>query len=217
MPRSAARLSPSGNMASSSVRLRMTTSEVSACESSSWLTLLALSAGAGAARADGLLYVGAGVSDNKLDDIGNSRLPHPTTPPGKRSSAPGRSGGSAVEGDYLDLGSHTDQFFGRHRLGALGRAGVRRLCGRLPAAADPVPGHLRQGGACALAAAPGHRFHLAPGDFFHYSDHGTDFAWGVGAQVHFGNVGARLEYESFNIANTSGAKVISLDAIVSLF
>ena len=25
--------------------------------------------------------------------------------------------------------------------------------------------------------------------FFHYSDNGTDFAWGVGGQVHFGNVG----------------------------
>jgi len=35
--------------------------------------------------------------------------------------------------------------------------------------------------------------------------------------VHFGNVGARLEYESFSVANTSGAKVISLDAVVSLF
>ena len=58
---------------------------------------------------------------------------------------------------------------------------------------------------------------LAPGDFFHYSDNGTDFAWGVGGQVHFGNVGARLEYESFSVANTSGAKVISLDAVVSLF
>ena len=36
------------------------------------VTLLALSAGAGAARADGLLYVGAGISDNKLEDIGDS-------------------------------------------------------------------------------------------------------------------------------------------------
>jgi hypothetical protein len=34
--------------------------------------------------------------------------------------------------------------------------------------------------------------------------------------VHFGNVGARLEHESFSVANTSGAKVISLDAVVSV-
>ena len=36
------------------------------------VSLLALSLGAEAARAEGLLYVGAGVSDNKLDAIGNS-------------------------------------------------------------------------------------------------------------------------------------------------
>jgi hypothetical protein len=48
------------------------------------------------------------------------------------------------------------------------------------------------------------------------NDNGTDFAWGVGAQVHMGNIGARPEYEHFNIANTNGAQVFSLDAVIGL-
>jgi hypothetical protein len=34
--------------------------------------------------------------------------------------------------------------------------------------------------------------------------------------VHLGNIGARLEYERFNIANTNGAQVYSLEAVISL-
>jgi len=32
---------------------------------------------------------------------------------------------------------------------------------------------------------------------FAIDDHGTDFAWGGGAQAHFGALGLRLEYEQF--------------------
>src|SRR5438034_6940520 len=34
--------------------------------------------------------------------------------------------------------------------------------------------------------------------------------------VHIGKVGARLEYESFRVANTNGARIISLDVILRL-
>ena len=49
------------------------------------------------------------------------------------------------------------------------------------------------------------------------SERGTQFAWGIGGQVHIGNVGARLEYENFSIRNTSGANIVSLTAFVNLF
>jgi len=39
-------------------------------------------------------------------------------------------------------------------------------------------------------------------------------AWGIGAQAHLGSIGGRLEYESFHIANTSGAGVVSLSAML---
>jgi outer membrane immunogenic protein len=46
---------------------------------------------------------------------------------------------------------------------------------------------------------------------FQFSDSGTQFAWGLGAQEHFGNFLARLEYEHLAMSNTDGTRVISLD------
>jgi opacity protein-like surface antigen len=46
---------------------------------------------------------------------------------------------------------------------------------------------------------------------FALDDHGTDFAWGGGAQAHFGALGLRLEYEQFNVRNTDGVKAVSFD------
>ena len=46
---------------------------------------------------------------------------------------------------------------------------------------------------------------------FALDDHGTDFAWGGGAQAHFGPLGLRLEYEQFNVRNTDGVKAVSFD------
>jgi hypothetical protein len=37
-----------------------------------------------------------------------------------------------------------------------------------------------------------------------------------GTAAHIGNIGGRLEFENFNIPNTSGAKVFSLACILSL-
>ena len=57
---------------------------------------------------------------------------------------------------------------------------------------------------------------VPPGNLFSFSNQGTEFALGVGTQAHIGNIGGRLEYENFNIPNTSGAKVFSLAVILSL-
>jgi hypothetical protein len=46
---------------------------------------------------------------------------------------------------------------------------------------------------------------------FRFSDSGTQLAWGVGAQGHFGNLIGRLEYEHLNMAGTDGARIVSLD------
>jgi len=50
-----------------------------------------------------------------------------------------------------------------------------------------------------------------------FSEHTTEFAWGVGAQLHFGNIGGRLEYEGFHVPNAAYPSVISLSVILSLF
>jgi hypothetical protein len=53
----------------------------------------------------------------------------------------------------------------------------------------------------------------SPGNF---STNGSEFAWGIGAQAHISMVGARLEYENFNVPNTSGARVASLSVFLNL-
>ena len=182
------------------------------------VTLLALALGAGAVHADGLLYFGAGVSQNKLDDIGNS-FSHLDNTSWKVLLGARPLKFLGVEGDYLDLGSHSDQFINNSGGGsvhsdanALAAYGV----GYLPL---PVP-LLDIYGKAGLARWQLHQDTYSstfpPGSFFHLSDNGTTFAWGVGAQVHLGNIGARLEYEHFNIANSNGAQVFSLDAVISL-
>ncbi|HUN72287.1 MAG TPA: outer membrane beta-barrel protein [Steroidobacteraceae bacterium] len=46
---------------------------------------------------------------------------------------------------------------------------------------------------------------------FQFSDSGTQFAWGLGAQEHFGKFLVRAEYEHLAMSNTDGARVVSLD------
>ncbi|HTL92210.1 MAG TPA: hypothetical protein VL176_07665, partial [Steroidobacteraceae bacterium] len=54
---------------------------------------------------------------------------------------------------------------------------------------------------------------VSPGSL---STNGSEFAWGIGAQAHISMVGARLEYENFNVPNTSGARVVSLSVFLNL-
>jgi hypothetical protein len=39
---------------------------------------------------------------------------------------------------------------------------------------------------------------------------GTSFAWGAGAQAHYGGVGLRLEYEHFQMPDTDGARLYTV-------
>ncbi len=45
---------------------------------------------------------------------------------------------------------------------------------------------------------------------FRVNESGTDLAYGAGIQVRFGSLGARLEYEHFNIVQNEGLDTISL-------
>jgi hypothetical protein len=169
---------------------------------------LALLAAGAAHAANGLIYFGAGVSQNKVDDIGNS-VSHLDNTSWKLLAGVRPVSFFGVEGDYLDLGSHTVEYIGG-TTHADAHAFAAYAVGYLPL---PVP-YLDVYGKAGLA-----RWQLngsTSQSLLRFSDDGTDFAWGLGAQVHFGNVGARLEYERFNIANTDGAKVYSLDVFLSL-
>jgi hypothetical protein len=184
------------------------------------VTVLVL--GAGAAQADdGLLYLGAGVSKDKVQGITHTGVPFADI---DKTSWKVLAGFRpiklfAVEADYLDLGNRTNTFIG----GAThsdAKAFAGYAVGFLPL---PVPfldvfgkaGVSRwklNGSASSGATLPP----LPPSSFFAFSDQGTEFAWGAGAQAHVGNIGGRLEYERFRIPNTDDARVFSLSVILSL-
>lgn len=189
------------------------------------LILTVLTLGTAIARADdnGLLYLGAGITRDTLKDI--------TATNGDLNSTDWKVFAGfrpismfAVEADYIDLGSETVN----------AGSGAASLTG----AAPPVSTHLQYkayaGYAVGFAPIPVPYLDVfgkigvarwtasgssgIPGSsFFSLSDNGTQFAWGVGGQVHVGNIGGRLEYENFNIRNTNGANVVSLSVFLNLF
>lgn len=188
------------------------------------LVVIALAFGTGVARADnGLLSVGAGVSRDNLKDLAAIN--------GSLNSTDWKVWAGlrpisllGVEADYLKLGSRT-----------LSQVGA------LPGCIDscPIATHLEYkafaGYAVGFVPIPipwvdifgkaglarwtvsGGTSLSPPGGFFSLSDNGTQFAWGVGGQLHLGNVGARLEYENFNIRNTNGANIVSLSVFLNFF
>jgi hypothetical protein len=186
------------------------------------LPVIALMLGASAARADnGLLYVGAGISRDSLRDITatNSNL---DSTDWKVWAGLRPISLLGIEADYLDLGSQTisSNFVSGGSSTHLGyKAFAGYAVGFLPI---PVPyldvfgkaGLARwtsSGGSSVFAPPPGGN------SFFSLSDNGTQFAWGVGGQLHVGNIGGRLEYESFSIRNTNGANIVSLSVFLNLF
>jgi opacity protein-like surface antigen len=177
------------------------------------LPVIALALGVGVARADDqLLYVGAGLTRNDIKDIASTASDFNTTSwkvlAGFRPISM-----FAVEADYLDLGSQTTGF-ANSSAHLQYKAFTGYAVGFVPL---PVP-NVDVFGKIGLArwSSSGSNVSL-PGNFFSLSDSGTEFAWGIGAQAHVGTLGVRLEYESFNIPNTNGANVFSLDAMLSFF
>ena len=180
------------------------------------VTVLAL--GTGAAQADGLLYVGAGISKDKVQGITHTGVSFADI---DKTSWKVLAGFRpiklfAVEADYLDLGNRTNTFVGGASTHSDVKAYAGYAVGFLPL---PLPfldvfgkagvSRWKLNGNASAATLP-------PSSFFAFSTQGTEFAWGAGAQAHIGNIGGRLEYERFRIPNTDDARVFSLSVILSL-
>ena len=179
------------------------------------LLVTALALGAGVAQADnGLFYLGAGVTSNKLNDIlvQGTAFPDLNKRSWKVFAGFRPISAFAVEADYFDLGSTTAEgactgpccmaaCVGIYQSGA--QAFAAYALGFLPM---PVP-FLDIYGKAGLA-----RSKLNTNDT---SNHGTGFAWGIGVQAHISMFGARLEYEDLKIPNTSGAKIASLSVFLN--
>lgn len=175
------------------------------------LLVIALALAASAAYADnGSFYLGAGISKDKLSEIANQGTNFADIDSTSWKAFAGFRPMSvvAIEADYLDLGSQTNTFTNTH---SDAKAFAGYAVGFLPI---PLP-FLDVFGKAGLA-----RWRLngsAASPLTSFSDNGTEFAWGVGTQVHVGNIGARLEYENFRIPSTNGADVVSLEVYVNIF
>ena len=156
-------------------------------------------------------YVGAGVSQARINDIfGSGRDLDLNNTAWKAFVGVKPLPFLGVEANYMDLGSESKRF---GFAGLSDRAHVDAhafsafAVGFVPL---PIP-ILDIFGKAGVA-----RWNLSghtDSSLFAIDDHGTDFAWGVGAQARFGALGVRLEYEQFDVKNTDGAKTVSLEAM----
>jgi len=150
--------------------------------------------------ADNGFYLGAGVSKAEIDDIFGSDRDFDFDDTAWKAIVGFRPIDLfAVEANYMDLGSESSTIgdvdakaFGAFALGYLplpvpfvdvyGKAGMVRW---------EVEGSSR-------------------GNLFRVDDDGTEFAYGAGAQLNFGSLSARLEWEKFDIDNTDGLNLYTL-------
>jgi opacity protein-like surface antigen len=154
----------------------------------STLTLIA-----GAANADELLglYAGAGITKAKMEDIFHSDFNLSNTSWKVYAGLRPIHSPLGVDIDYVDLGSaDADTYLGRAH--ANSKAFAAYAVGYLPIPAPKIDVYGKAG----LARWQFNGHTTATPGLFEVSENGTDFAWGVGGQVHFlGRFAARLEYE----------------------
>lgn len=168
------------------------------------LLLCPLILAAGAARADDIeLYVGAGATNGTVHNVLGSGLDIDNTSykvyTGFRP-APGHFGG---EFEYLDFGSRTTAF--AH---GAANAYAADVLGYLPL----VPRVLDVYGKAGLAYWELSSNLVRPGVLNEtIDDSGVRFTFGVGAQLRFGSMAARLEYEHFSVGDSDGANILSVN------
>jgi len=171
-----------------------------------WMAFLLpamLAAGGAANAADNGFYLGAAVTQAKVDDIFDTNLEIDNT--GYKIIAGFRPLDLlAVEANYIDLGDET-RSLGLANANADAKAFAAFGLLFLPI---PIVDIYAKAG-LARWKLEGNS-NLGNTSLFRTDDEGTEFAYGAGAQLQFGSLGARLEYESFEIDNTDGADIVSL-------
>ncbi|MGH8261479.1 MAG: hypothetical protein ACREUG_17500 [Steroidobacteraceae bacterium] len=110
----------------------------------------------------------------------------------------------AVEANYVDLGHQSQGLLGGN--GPTGHADARAFdlfgVGLLPVGLFDL--YAKAGLARWQLSG---NFTGSNGSLLALDRHGTNFAWGAGAQAHFGPLGLRLEYEHFQMPDTDGARL----------
>lgn len=170
-----------------------------------FLLLPVLALAAASAHADGLagtqVYAGAGLISADVNNLYGTGFNIDNT--SVKALAGLRFSLLGAEVDYYRLGNESRNFsFGNANAGA--RAFAAYAVGYLPLPIIDVFGKVgldrwQLNGSSTNAS------------LFQFSNSGTQFAWGLGAQEHFGSFMLRAEYEHLAMSNTGGARVISLD------
>jgi hypothetical protein len=166
--------------------------------------------GTAAQAADNGVYLGAGVSQVKLDDVGQDFNSGNLNDFKVDDTSWKLIGGFrpidnfAVELNYYDLGNESRSFGGgTQTFEADGKAYAGYAVGFLPI--GPIDlfakGGLVRWESNATATGP-----LG----FRFDDKGTEFGWGVGAQARLGSLGVRIYYEDFDVDHTDGVEALSL-------
>jgi len=167
----------------------------------------ALALFASAAQADDLLglYAGAGIVRAKMEDVFHTNFAFSNTSWKLYGGFRPLGFPLGVDVDYVDLGSRTAGTF-KGLAHANSKAFAAYAVGYLPI---PVP-DIDVYGKAGLARWQFDGNYSSP-SLFSVSENGTDFAWGVGGQVHFlGRFAARLEYEHYNVHEADDVQLYSL-------
>jgi hypothetical protein len=163
-------------------------------------------AGTAVHAADGV-YVGAGIGKSNLNNVFGDGFDLDSNGVSWKALVGFRPiDFFAVEANYLDLGNQTKNF-GPGVQSANAKAFAAYAMGILPL---PYLDFFAKLGAA--------RWQLdgsisGSGQFFAFDNHGTQLAYGSGVQANWGSFSARFEYDGFQIRNTDGLSMYSVDAI----
>lgn len=168
---------------------------------------LALACGVSHA-ADHGFYLGAGVTQAKLNNVGRDFSSSNLNDFKLDNTAWKVIAGFrpldflAVEANYDDLGDE-GRTTGGVRFNANAKAFAAYAVGFLPIPIVDVYGKAGLARWETKANATG---------LFDFDDNGTEFAYGAGVQLHLGSLAGRLEYEKFDVKHTDGVELLTLGA-----
>ena len=169
-------------------------------------SLLALFAGAAQADDDLLgLYGGAGITRAKVEDIFHTNFNLSNTSWKIYGGLRPTGFPIGLDVDYMDLGSADSGTF-RGPAHADTKAFAAYVVGYAPIPVPDIDVYAK--GGLSRWSFDGS---LPAQGLTRLSENGTDFAWGVGGQVHFlGRFAVRIEYEHFNIREADDVQLYTL-------
>lgn len=163
------------------------------------------------ANADNGVYLGAGVTQSRINNVGGDFGVHNLDDfrihdnDWKLIAGVRLLSFLGAEINYTDLGSES-RLTGNGNFHGDAKAWSGYLVGYIPVPLFDLYGKLGYSRTTLDARLD------RPSDFVRIDDSSNNFAYGVGAQLKLGSVAARLEYERFDVRHTDGVELLTLGA-----